>query len=113
MKNYNHNSVDARLASMNNPSDTVYNVISGSAVTITVPSGAEMASFTVGGAAAAVAYINFVGGTAAAPSGNVTDGTGVAAVSFVPKTYYLRGITTFSVIVPSGALSIEFFSSGN
>jgi hypothetical protein len=65
----------------------------GVAETVTVPTGAKVAIFS----ANTDFYVNFSGGTAAAPSADVADGS---ASELNPAVRYVFGQGTFSIVSP-------------
>jgi hypothetical protein len=81
----------------------------GTAETETVPTG------VTGGDAAYVVfssnsdfYVNWNGGTAAAPSGDTTDGS---ASELNPTERYIKGIASFSILAPSAAtVSMAYYA---
>ena len=106
MKNANQLNTDANSALFYNPSTYVnhYVLAANVAETITVPSGANMVSFSP----EIPFYANFAGATAAVPAGDVTDGTGS---SYSPSTRYVAGIATISIISSqAGIVTVEFYT---
>lgn len=100
MKSLNHMSTDERRALEFNPSDTnnAY-VMTGAAISATVPSGAVVAGFSATGNF----YANFNGGSAAVPAANVTDGT---APELNPSTRRVAGVSSISLIGAAGVVVV-------
>jgi hypothetical protein len=74
-------------------------------VTVTIPTGANLALFSATGSF----YVNWIGGTAAVPGANVTDGTGV---ELSPTNFRnVTGLSTISIISPSSiVVTIGFYT---
>lgn len=76
-------------------------ILSGAAKTVTVPAGASRVIF---GTTATPFYVR-AGGTAAAPSGDVVDGTGSA---INPSDRLVSGGQTFSIFAAAASISLEW-----
>jgi len=76
-------------------------VLAGVAKTVTVPAGASRVIF---GTTATPFYLR-AGGTAAAPAGDVTDGTGSA---INPADRLVTGGSTFSLFAAAATISLEW-----
>ena len=71
--------------------------------TVTVPTGARFVFFSSTGNF----YVNFQSGTAAIPSGDVTDGS---ASILNPAGRYINEITQFGIIAPADTIvTMEFY----
>lgn len=86
------------------PSDKVNAyVLSGTAKSITVPSGAQIAVFS----GTSNFFVNFQGGTATVPGADITDGTGS---ELNPTVRSVAGLSTLSVNATSATVTVAFYN---